>query len=78
MLIAIALAALVVAAAYGVFYLIGGPCRTCTRPVIDCRCPEVDEPDEPDDVADFAATVRAGYVQRSEPVEPAETPGEGS
>jgi hypothetical protein len=33
---------------------------------------------EPDEAADFARTVRAGYVQRSEPVEPAETPGEGS
>lgn len=33
---------------------------------------------ESDEAADFAATVRAGYVQRSEPVRPAETPGEGS
>lgn len=76
MLIAIALAAVVVAAAYGVFYLIGGPCRTCTRPVIDCRCPAPLDP-EPDEAADFAATVRAGYVQRSEPVDPTKS-GEGS
>lgn len=61
MLIAITLAAILLAVTFVALRLIGRACLTCNRPVIDCRCPEVDEPHEVD--PDFEASVDRGFVQ---------------